>query len=175
MPINQCGFRGGTVSLAQCTVHLNECCRWLRNAKSALALWGYVPTTQAQGFGGPPRFGMAAIGASCPLALVPATCHRVDGYAQQTSLSAVRRCVGDIGNANGNLTCNYARGPAPPQPYYGGAPGYGQQWEGRRSYSYCPDSIGLECENDYPQRLNPGSQLPHFTEPDALATTAQHA
>jgi hypothetical protein len=60
MPINQCGFRGGTVSLAQCTVHLNECCRWLRNAKSALALWGYVPTTQAQGFGGPPRFGMAA-------------------------------------------------------------------------------------------------------------------
>ena len=38
-----------------------------------------------------------------------ATCRRVDGYAQQTSLPAVRSCVGDIGNANGNLTCNYAR------------------------------------------------------------------
>jgi len=63
-----------------------------------------------------------------------ATCHRVDGYAQQTSLPAVRRCVGDIGNANGNLTCNYARGPASPQPYYDGAPGYGQEWEGRREH-----------------------------------------
>ena len=58
-----------------------------------------------------------------------ATCRRVDGYAQQTSLPAVRRCVGDIGNANGNLTCNYTRGPAPPQSYYGGArlwPGMGR-------------------------------------------------
>jgi hypothetical protein len=34
---------------------------------------------------------------------------RVAGAAQQTSLPAVRSCAGDIGNANGNLTCNYAR------------------------------------------------------------------
>ena len=59
-----------------------------------------------------------------------ATCRRVDGYAQQSSLPAVRSCVGDIGNANGNLTCNYGRGSAPPQRYYGGTPGYGQEWEG---------------------------------------------
>lgn len=43
-----------------------------------------------------------------------ATCRRMDGYPRQTSLPAVQRCVGDIGNANGNLTCNYARGAAPP-------------------------------------------------------------
>jgi hypothetical protein len=49
-------------------------------------------------------------------------------------LAAVRSCVGDIGNANGNLTCNYARAPASPQPYYGRAPGYGQEWEGRREH-----------------------------------------
>ena len=63
-----------------------------------------------------------------------ATCRRVDGYAQQSSLPAVRSCVGDIGNANGNLTCNYARAPASPQPYYGRATGYGQEWEGRREH-----------------------------------------
>ena len=62
-----------------------------------------------------------------------ATCRRVDGYAQQTSLPAVRSCVGDIGNANGHLTCNHVRGAAP-QPYYGGAPGYGQEGEGRREH-----------------------------------------
>ena len=59
-----------------------------------------------------------------------ATCRRVDGYAQQTSLPAVRSCVGDIGNANGNLTCNYARGPAPLQRYYG------QEGEGRREHCW---------------------------------------
>ena len=64
-----------------------------------------------------------------------ATCRRVDGYAQQTSLPAVRSCGGDIGNANGNLTCNYARGPAPPQRYYG-PPGYGQEGEGRREHCW---------------------------------------
>jgi len=62
-----------------------------------------------------------------------ATCRRADGYPQQTSLPAIQSCVGDIGNANGHLTCNRAHGPAP-QPYYGGAPRYGQEWEGRREH-----------------------------------------
>lgn len=62
-----------------------------------------------------------------------ATCRRIDGYAQQSSLPAVQSCVGDIGNSNGNLTCSYAGGPAP-APYYDGAPGYGQEWEGRREH-----------------------------------------
>ena len=65
-----------------------------------------------------------------------ATCSRMDGYAQQTSLPAVRSCVGDIGNANGDLTCSHARGASPPQPYYGGTPGYGQEWDGRREHCW---------------------------------------
>src|SRR5205085_12541831 len=63
-----------------------------------------------------------------------ATCRRADGYAQQSSLPAVRSCVGDIDNANGNLTCNYARLPASPQPYYARAPGYAQEWQGPRAH-----------------------------------------
>jgi len=62
-----------------------------------------------------------------------ATCRRMDGHAQQTALPAIRSCIGDIGNANGNLTCNRGRGSGPP-PYYGGAPRYGQEWEGRREH-----------------------------------------
>ena len=66
-----------------------------------------------------------------------ATCRRADGYARQSALPAVQSCVGDIGNRNGTLTCNYARGPARQEPYYAGpgaAPGYGQEWEGRREH-----------------------------------------
>src|SRR5437764_924168 len=33
-----------------------------------------------------------------------ATCRRADGYEQQTALRGVHRCVGDIGNGNGDLT-----------------------------------------------------------------------
>jgi hypothetical protein len=50
-----------------------------------------------------------------------ATCRRIDGSAQRSSLPAVRGCVGDIGNVNGRLTCNYADAPQQ-QPYYGAAP-----------------------------------------------------
>ena len=60
-----------------------------------------------------------------------------DGNAERTSLPAVQRCVGDIGNMNGRLTCSYAGAPTPPQPYYGeprgGAPDYG---------GYAPPSYG---------------------------------
>jgi hypothetical protein len=66
-----------------------------------------------------------------------ATCRRADGNAERTSLRAVQRCVGDIGNMNGRLTCSYAGAPTPPQPYYGeprgGAPDYG---------GYAPPSYG---------------------------------
>jgi hypothetical protein len=59
-----------------------------------------------------------------------AVCRTVDGYSQRTSLPQVSRCVGDIGNNNGNLQCSYAGGgpapygqmPAPPPPPYGYAP-----------------------------------------------------
>src|ERR1700730_18234969 len=51
-----------------------------------------------------------------------ATCRRMDGSAQRSSLPAVRGCVGDIGNMNGRLTCSYADTPPQQQPYYGAAP-----------------------------------------------------
>src|SRR2546425_54987 len=48
-----------------------------------------------------------------------AVCRRADGGEQRTSLADVYRCVGDIGNMNGTLTCNYGGGGAPPPPAYG--------------------------------------------------------
>jgi hypothetical protein len=74
-----------------------------------------------------------------------ATCRRVDGGEQPTSLAAVHRCVGDIGNDDGNLQCSYGGGAPPPrvdqrygqEPGYSGwqgRPGYGQEWEGRREH-----------------------------------------
>ena len=62
-----------------------------------------------------------------------ATCRRTDGREQRTSLPDVRRCVGDIGNNNGNLQCNYGGGRAGPGPGYDdrryGEPGrrYGEE------------------------------------------------
>ena len=54
-----------------------------------------------------------------------ARCRRADGRTERTALSDIRRCVGDIGNNNGMLQCNYAGDPPPPP--YGQAPqpGYG--------------------------------------------------
>ncbi len=65
-----------------------------------------------------------------------AECRRADGRMTGTGLPNANKCVGDIGNNNGQLQCNYAGGtpspgsrPAPPQqPNYGsGQPGYGGQ------------------------------------------------
>lgn len=43
-----------------------------------------------------------------------ATCLRRNGSPHRTSLQAAQNCIGDIGNLNGTLTCNYASGsPAP--------------------------------------------------------------
>jgi hypothetical protein len=42
-----------------------------------------------------------------------AICRTVDGRGQRTNLPQVSRCVGDIGNNNGNLQCNYADGGPP--------------------------------------------------------------
>jgi len=74
-----------------------------------------------------------------------ATCRTPDGREQRTSLADVRRCVGDIGNNNGNLQCNYAGGRAGPgpgerrygEPGYGerrGEPGYGERRYGETGY-----------------------------------------
>jgi hypothetical protein len=57
-----------------------------------------------------------------------AVCRTMDGRGQRAQLPAVSQCVGDIGNNNGNLNCNYAgAGPPPGQQPYGQQPppGYG--------------------------------------------------
>src|SRR5258708_31754146 len=58
-----------------------------------------------------------------------ATCRRPDGREQRSSLADVRRCVGDIGNQNGNLQCSYGAGRAA-----GPGSGYGERREGDRRY-----------------------------------------
>ena len=40
-------------------------------------------------------------------------CRLADGREQRTSLTDVNRCVGDIGNDNGALTCNHGQPMAP--------------------------------------------------------------
>ena len=41
-----------------------------------------------------------------------ARCRTVDGREQRSALATVHRCVGDIGNNNGQLQCNYGGGRA---------------------------------------------------------------
>jgi hypothetical protein len=55
-----------------------------------------------------------------------AVCRRANGRGDQPTALNVTHCAGDIGNNNGQLTCNGgqpAAAPAPP-PRQGGAPGY---------------------------------------------------
>jgi hypothetical protein len=42
-----------------------------------------------------------------------AICRIADGREQRTSLTDVNRCVGDIGNDNGALTCSHGQPMAP--------------------------------------------------------------
>jgi hypothetical protein len=59
-----------------------------------------------------------------------ARCRTADGYEQRSSLAAVNRCVGDIGNNNGQLQCNYGGPRAQGVP----APGYGERRVDERGY-----------------------------------------
>lgn len=75
-----------------------------------------------------------------------ATCRREDGREQRTSLPDVRRCVGEIGNNNGNLQCNYGGGRAGP------GPGYEERRDGEPGRRYGEESrercFGLRREAD---------------------------
>src|SRR6266550_8561630 len=42
-----------------------------------------------------------------------AVCRVADGREQKTTLTDVNRCVGDIGNDNGTLTCSHGQPMAP--------------------------------------------------------------
>jgi hypothetical protein len=76
-----------------------------------------------------------------------ATCRTPDGREQRTSLADVRRCVGDIGNNNGNLQCNYGGGRAGPAPgERRGEPGYGERRETGYGGEMRERCIGLHRE-----------------------------
>src|ERR1700730_5553858 len=51
-----------------------------------------------------------------------ARCRTQNGSEQRSALAGVRRCVGDIGNSNGSLQCNFGPGRADvaPGPRVGG-------------------------------------------------------
>lgn len=78
-----------------------------------------------------------------------ATCRRADGREQRTSLADVRRCVGDIGNNNGNLQCHYGGGRAGPGPGYDdrryGERRYGETGYGGETRERC---VGLHRESE---------------------------
>jgi hypothetical protein len=87
-----------------------------------------------------------------------AECRRVDGRKNGTGLANANRCVGDIGNNNGQLQCTYAGGgqspgsspvqrgePAQGGPGYGGpGPGYGGPGYGGPGPGY--DDRRVRCE-----------------------------
>ena len=52
-----------------------------------------------------------------------AVCRRAGGRGEQLTALNVARCVGDIGNNNGQLQCNGGRPAAPTPPRQGAAPG----------------------------------------------------
>jgi hypothetical protein len=89
-----------------------------------------------------------------------ARCRTVDGREQRSALAGVNRCVGDIGNNNGQLQCSYggqgrAQGPGVGGPGSGQgagvggpgrepAPGPGERREGGQGYG--SDRGGDRCQ-----------------------------
>jgi hypothetical protein len=59
-----------------------------------------------------------------------ARCRRVDGGEQRSALAGVNRCVGDIGNNNGQLQCSYGGPGRAPAPGFGGPGREGEQGAG---------------------------------------------
>jgi hypothetical protein len=53
-----------------------------------------------------------------------AVCRRAHGRGEQRTALNIAHCVGDIGNNNGQLTCNGGRPAAPLPPRQGPGPGY---------------------------------------------------
>ena len=69
-----------------------------------------------------------------------ANCRAADGRERRTALNAVRSCVGDIGNNNGNLQCNHGSGgQSYRQP--SSQPGYGSQ-----QYDQVPQQRGYGAQ-----------------------------
>ena len=120
-------------------------------AAALLAASGWAMPAQAQGVPGG-SYLRSCTGAHLERGTLVARCRTGEGYEQRTALDRVRRCVGDIGNENGVLVCNFPDG----QPVYGqvlqepehhgyeappyGAPPYGGPQYGAAPYGPPPYS-----------------------------------
>jgi hypothetical protein len=73
-----------------------------------------------------------------------ARCRSVDGREQRSALATVNRCVGDIGNNNGQLQCTYggARAQAVPVP----GPGERERYGERRAGEGVGSDRGEHCQ-----------------------------
>ena len=82
-----------------------------------------------------------------------ARCRTRDGGEQRSALSGVNRCVGDIGNSNGSLACNFGgrAQAAPVGPGYR-EPGYGSD-RGERCGGLRREAEGLRSRLD--REFNP--------------------
>jgi len=74
-------------------------------AAAVLAGLGWSMPAQAQGLPRGSYLG-SCTGARMEGDTLVARCRAVDGREQRSALADVRRCVGDIGNNNGSLSCN---------------------------------------------------------------------
>jgi hypothetical protein len=95
-----------------------------------LAGAGWSATAEAQGI---PQgsYLQSCNGARIEGDTLVARCRAVDGREQRSALATVNRCVGDIGNNNGQLQCSYG-GPGRAQVVP--APGYGERRVGEQGY-----------------------------------------
>jgi hypothetical protein len=74
-----------------------------------------------------------------------AVCRRAGGRGEQPTALNVARCVGDIGNNNGQLQCNGGQPAAPRPPRQGAAPGYpGPGYPPSPGTGYPPQGYGPE-------------------------------
>ena len=90
-------------------------------AAVVLAGLGWALPAQAQGLPQGSYLG-SCTGARMEGDTLVARCRAVDGREQRSALAGVRRCVGDIGNSNGSLQCNFggrAEGVPPRELGYG--------------------------------------------------------
>ena len=90
-------------------------------AAVVLAGLGWALPAQAQGLPQGSYLG-SCTGARMEGDTLVARCRAVDGREQRSALAGVRRCVGDIGNSNGSLQCNFggrAEAVPPREPGYG--------------------------------------------------------
>ena len=79
-----------------------------------------------------------------------ARCRTADGREERSALAGVNRCVGDIGNSNGSLSCN-SGGRAQAVPV-GPGPGYGSE-RGDRCGELRREAEGLRVRLD--REFNP--------------------